>query len=476
MAGSHAATQRCRSSKISPVHSGLPQASKRRARALITYGKPTKPMSLTGTHFMRKDVFDLSSDDEKKQIRVTSRSCPGPAERCQSSNGSLLSVAKLSQLQPQEHASPRSRTKNGPANENAATMEPQSVEKMAAHQDISNLIPRRGVQHKLPSHAVPPCQTNRTVFWERSVDSLPNAREARSARTEKLVPHASAPRLALDELTLVDYPMTPDCDQEPENTPNAFERQDPILDEVSIAHLRQAPFTHPHKFRNTLRSSQIGKRIKIQLHRNRTAKRRRRDCTSSLGDRWVQRGADGFESSEMKVNRRHLSTRRPRKPLKLVKLDIAALELRSGPLPQVTFSSADEMLTLPCEPDSTVASCYEREHGNGNLSQHNLYRPHRPKTSFQKRNEWIMAQLSSISAPTREGDDEDSGSQAQTDGSEEDESGDTPESDEDRTEEGEGEDDDCHSALWTQLDEQELFENDESGTPDSSTVKTRTRI
>lgn len=121
----------------------------------------------------------------------------------------------------------------------------------------------------------------------------------------------------------------------------------------------------------------------------------------------VIRGADGFEGPELFVSAQARASRRRRGPRQPKLLPFRSLALRGGPLPDVTFQyyEDEESKFQPERNESTEyalpAGCPQHEEGTASVTQPTVTRSSKRKVTFSDREDFIMAQLSSISAPQR---------------------------------------------------------------------------
>nr|POE66669.1 hypothetical protein CFP56_72092 [Quercus suber] len=430
MAVCHTVTKRRHPIKYLSSKTSPPQPTQRRGRALITYGKPTKLLPLTGSQFVQNDIFDFPSDDGEEPTAITLESCQRPSERPRSSNGSVPSNA-------------------------------ESYRTQRTRPEIKK------VQRKPLKPAVTQRRARGRAAKERSHDSLPDVRTSRPSRTKKQVTHVTGPRLALNELVLVDHPMSTDYDREPESSPPTLDKQDPIQSDVSISyqsHQSRASFTTPSRVPGCSRFRSTRDHRKRHLHQIKAVRRRKRGSASNFIDRMIQRGADGFELSETKVDLRYHSTRRRRSSFTPHWLSYAALELGTGPLPDVDFDTVDKVLPLSLEPDRITSTCPKSQHARRAMSRDDQNAVLQPrKVSVSVEDEWIKAQLSSISAPRREEHENNSDSESQADNSEESDGDDDVESAEEESEEEIAEEEDCESLPWTQNSDHWSMSTDEQG-------------
>ena len=249
----------------------------------------------------------------------------------------------------------------------------------------------------------------------------------------------SAPprRLPVNELFLVASPPNYPCN-DPLSSGPGVEVRDPINDfsssprKRSVSPIDSEDDLSVHKIVKTPLTA-IRKRIQTSKwkHKRMTAARRSKDETRSLlmrHDHTEPRGRDGFDASELLITGSR-KTRKPRTPRTPLIPKFGALQLKSGPLPDVEFESSVklELQTQDCEADDVpVYSANDLHQDLFHSQSQGLER--RVSFSSALRNDAIRAQLSSISAPERDSSESgesdaesDDGDDVEEYGSEEDE-------------------------------------------------------
>jgi len=114
-----------------------------------------------------------------------------------------------------------------------------------------------------------------------------------------------------------------------------------------------------------------------------------------------QAAGDGFELSELEITYRSRAPRQSRKCTRISALTYGVLQLSGGPLPDVNFErGADE---VPLEQDTGPDHTSIQQRRNTELSELPKLstQSSRRTVSFSGRNEFIVAQLSSVTAPRR---------------------------------------------------------------------------
>ena len=321
----------------------------------ITYGrKATKALSLTGGQF-RGSAYDIPSDDEEED----EESSP------------LFVEARRTRGESDSGADESGLSDGGAAVQDAPT---------GSHRIVNAPGKKRAIRK--------PRQT----------------KESQKTRSKEQI---SAPprRLPVNELFLVasppNYPIN-----DPLSSCPGVEVQDPINDfsssprKRSVSPIESEDDLAVHKVVKTPLTT-IRKRIQTPKwkHKPVTIARKPKEETRSLLMRYdytEPRGRDGFDASELLItgSRKLRKVRTPRTPL-IPKFD--ALQLKSGPLPNVEFESSVklELQTQDCEADDVPV------YSENDLHQ-DLFPERRVSFSSGLRNDAIRAQLSSISAPERD--------------------------------------------------------------------------
>lgn len=398
------------------------QSRPRLSKAVIIDGKhPTKLLPLHGTHFIRKDPFDLSSDDEDPTTDTARHDPSGasPAEGHSSSDDSPLSDAEsvLSIGKTKAATARRTKTQDSDAPfagekqrafdgrrdsrasdlHDAASIAKTSllakllaVKKTAA--SVTTDLAKR-TQHAAQDPS--PNSKDRTTAGRHSVRKAMKD-DDRAVEKKKKAPLR---RLPVNELVLVVSSMLAESDENPVPVEPAPEAQDPINDQSSMTRHDQTQAFNNNIDKPEAKAalSTIRKRLKTPQRKPTIAKRKRPAWMEVPCNERVQRGGDKFEVSETRVTYsvKGRTTRRQTHRQAASMFRSAMLQLRSGPLPSVVF----EPETL--EPGS----------GDPPATRRVLPAPSiglsRRMVSFGGRDEGIMAQLSSISAPEREDSEDD---------------------------------------------------------------------
>ena len=377
-------------------------------KPLITYGKKdTRPLPLSANH-LRRNIRALlpqesaigheSGEDDNRQFEASTHAKELP------SNQSLDSESELSA-----------------GSDSAAN--PTTIE--AGWSPAAN--------HSLPLDAIEAAKekcidkSSRALEPKRKTKiSAPRlAKSDVKASTNRRVAPGSNRRLPVNELVLVRSPVHEAPVETPSSSHSGCGTQDPINDKGSSPLKRSAPPVDANPIDAV---EQPSRPLSVFKHRLGVRKPRHK----SLGDlrkKYISHTVDiapgdGFEEAEMYVSplARKKAKLRPRQCALLSGFN--ALQLQSGPLPEVEFTSETSCLTtqsgtqLPADPAPEVAVQAGAE---TQVSQKSIRR-----VSFcdDLREATIRAQLSSLTAPpkprvefTHDDSDRDSdGCEAQQDG------------------------------------------------------------
>ncbi|KAF2772774.1 hypothetical protein EJ03DRAFT_170196 [Teratosphaeria nubilosa] len=388
-----------------PAH---PQANARRSN-LITYGKNTRLLSLTGKQF-RPDIYNLPSDDDERGAQPDAishaeahhgRSVP-PDYSPLSDEGSdryaseheKWSATKsrhFSQAQAMMRAAAPNRRLNGMTAQRSSG----SVSLTERPVDLSDQRERPEGKfddtRKAHGHASFKQKTRSRLGVE--VEQAEKGRKRRIPEPGKHICTAS-PLEAEDIIA------------DPNSSPRGVVTQDPITDSSSMQ-LRDplsSPLTiiaQPKERKTSL--SGIRKRLSTPSLKHKIVLRKKSKprtlCWSSGSG--SKTSGDGFEASELTITYRHRVNRQPRARRTPRTLVFTPLQIQAGPLPDVSFESIDE------EPyQGQEAGSSDQMPGLQNLKVTAMSSALKPATqrlrrqvSFVDRNDIVMAQLSSVSAP-----------------------------------------------------------------------------
>ncbi|TKA76638.1 hypothetical protein B0A55_04931 [Friedmanniomyces simplex] len=135
----------------------------------------------------------------------------------------------------------------------------------------------------------------------------------------------------------------------------------------------------------------------------------------------LRKTGDGFEPSELEITYRFHTPRQNRKRLRPPALTYSALQLCGGPLPEVAFKcGADELQLEASGGPHHVSAQFQKEEEHPGLQNSSTQRSRR-RVSFSGRDDFIVAQLSSVTAPRRhqsDSEDEEEDEESDIDGDE----------------------------------------------------------
>ncbi|KAK1082735.1 hypothetical protein LTR33_003716 [Friedmanniomyces endolithicus] len=362
---------------------------------LITYARSSKPLSVTSTQFARRtwSTHDFSSDDDGQSNTA------GIAWQRTGDGKDLKSRALI----PDDPVPPSKRLRSD---------------------RISKVPTRRGIQQATFLDA-PPTKDGaaQAVHPPHSKAAHPKELESRTDRVLEARTPAEAPlraskssskhpntkqparRLPVNELFCVaSLPDDDDLFDPPRSTPG-IDVLDAIMDQsrqdleasergcVIDKTTPKAPLTS------------IRKLSKPTKYRHKSlAQLRHKQRPSSLFARAGAQGqaaGDGFELSKLEITYPSRAPRQSRKCTRISALTYGVLQLSGGPLPDVNFErGADE---VPLEQDTGPDHTSIQQRRNTELSElpELSTQGSRRAVSFSGRNEFIVAQLSSVTAPRR---------------------------------------------------------------------------
>ncbi|EME40860.1 hypothetical protein DOTSEDRAFT_82377 [Dothistroma septosporum NZE10] len=391
----------------------------------VTYGKRNKPLLLRGSHFLRQDDYSLPPEQEDDEDLVPVRvGDPRPKKaREPGPEDSPLSEDELDAVYPGNASSilsPRSSPKlltsssrSSPAPDRNASTDRKGVARsplkaikestLSPKQNIAVKGSNRPAPKALQSGTEPPIASEQTAQRK----SKPKSKAKTSTKSKR----GDAIKLPVNELLVV--PVRPD---EPFTTTandndTCHENSDSISNITSSGEKRSLSPAHdddsddqkPRPPLITLR-----KRFKTSKcsHKSVEAlqKKQRRRASIFISNDETSKLGDGFKSSELKVDHRFAFAKRKRKVPKPLLLGFGALQLQSGPLPEVKFESSSSELQLRAafeEPGYHLAQ-QEDDHDDVDCGQ-GPPRDMKRRVSFGDRmlNDVVRAELSSIGAPRR---------------------------------------------------------------------------
>ncbi|KAK3112172.1 hypothetical protein LTR53_011830 [Teratosphaeriaceae sp. CCFEE 6253] len=384
---------------------------RRRKAPLITYGRSSKPLSLSGSQFIRRDNYDLPSDDEEPPAADNGSSLPGVDD--DGSDSSMLSDEELeamsrhfkprsvakrpARLDVLEASSASSRPSAPPGASNAKTGIFRSVSKAKARSEHRKQL--TDPSNETPSGG-PACKA--------AIDPLKVSCAHRK-------PQSLARRIPVGELTLVNSP--PDLALDPTSTGPGIDVQDPIQDQSSQPHKPEINESSDGKTPLT----SIRKRLRTPGYRHRalSALRRQQLRQSQSGNACDPSKAvgDGFDRSELKITYQRPVPQKIRKRAAPKSLTYGPLELSGGPLPEVILDClTDDLQMEPSDGPHHVSSQRHQAEVIHELPKSPSQRLLR-RVSFRGKDDVIMAQFAAVSAPRRHRSEveSDDGSESQVD-------------------------------------------------------------
>lgn len=422
-------------------------------RGLVTYGKSTRPLSLTGKQFFGPGTYDVPSEHDDRMDRARTRS-PAAARQEADSNDSLLSDAEP--VTPPRPIHDK-RISRGPTKleilEAAASASGRPGASASTAQ--SRKATARTVRKTSPKPIYAPEPNTVREKMAKTVRNAGVQVYAQVSKSSKRQPRTPARRLPVNELFLVASAPQNESLFDPASSAVRFEIQDPIKDLSSqprrwgVSHISSDSADDSPKTRAPLTA--IRKRLKTSKFRHKVLKPKQTARslfhTTQTSETIV---GDGFATSELHIDHRiRLRKQRKRKPATSFHYNV--LELFSGALPDVVLecstdelqlepsggphhvsqtrdygqmqphplsikaiketrrASTDELQLEPLGDDHHVAQDIFRRGQPYSISGRSS-QPVKRRVSFSERDELLVAQLSSISAPARqcsESDDED---------------------------------------------------------------------
>lgn len=407
-------------------------AISRQRRPFITYGKKdTRPLPLTANHFRRSDYSippDECEDEDLRDRSVYAATRIGTrvltqAAADESSNSGLSDEPDQPRPEEVEVAQPLIHCHSA----GATAARPFKLSSTGTKQTDSSYSVGMPESKPAPVADVSSPAPKRV---KRSAPGLAPAVQATNAPR----------RPPVNELVLVIYPLDNANFGHPQSSGNDIQTLDPINDHTGSApELVMDPA-------GQLDVQSFTKKQPLSTYKNRLARnksryksvrdlRKMRTGQPSREQHHKQSHGDGFTIEELHVRplvRRALCRKRSWPDLPLA--GFRALQLQSGPLPDVRFEQQPSTLEL----SSKYELCQPAEQASA--SQHTTKQV---VFSDQARTETIIAQLSSISAPPAPrpvSDDEGS------------------DNDDDDDDENEGEGEDCETNTETESDEDQLLD------------------
>jgi len=438
------ASQNASSSLASPELAKHPGTA---GKALITYGRSTRPLSLNASQFIRQDTYDIPSDsnDEREEAGALLQAT---ARHDTVSSDSLLSDAESFGVPGSSHptSSPRRLSKldileaASASTHRKPSSTAQGKKRTAKRVQKPKPKPKPTYDFELAGHPGRIAKSNPAVAR--------NMGTRNGVSKEKPKAKAPARRLPVNELMLVASAPQYENLLEPLSSAPGVQTQDPITElssevrQGSVSSISSGSTRERRTAKTPLTS--IRKRLKTPKYKHKVLKRKEIEQSSVWGGRGATKTqtGDGFEESELHIDYR-IVTHRKRNRKTGNPLSYNVLQLASGPLPEVLFECSTDELQLepsggphhitsqrrrdgqeeryvpPIEPPkqvrgrSTDELQSEPSGGEPHVLQTKLQPEQlraaserssqlaRRQVSFSDREEFIMLQLSSISAPAR---------------------------------------------------------------------------
>ncbi|KAK5674547.1 isopentenyl-diphosphate delta-isomerase idi1 [Elasticomyces elasticus] len=390
-------------------------AAKIRKAQLITYGRSSKPLSVTGNQFIRRGTYDIPSDDEeppqvaKHSLQVANDNDNDGSESSGLSDDESSSLLRRVEPARAAHASTKLDVLQ------AAAVSASSVERAIAEV---------GTRTSNANDAKDAAAGHRKA--EKTTKAL-TYRSNKSA--SRVLTKTAVRRLPVNELQCVDA-LPDDVMRDPQSSMPGIGVADPIGDNGSQQNEqpRSSALQKTSKPKTQLASikKKPAKTPKYK-HKSLALLKRRLNPPSLLAKArsHVQPAAgDGFEASELEITYRMplLPKRGRRKPPSAITYN--ALQLCAGPLPEVIFECGEDELQLESTGGPHHVSFEQPKHEEqSNLTKSSAQRR---KVSFSDKDDFILAQLSSLTAPRRhrsdsesdEDEDEEDEHEAEDDGEE----------------------------------------------------------
>ncbi|KAK5136647.1 hypothetical protein LTR08_002661 [Meristemomyces frigidus] len=446
------AQQRCRALASQNAGSSAffnAEAATRPASAGITYGKSSKPLSLTGRQFrIKPDTYDVSSDENERDdssdalLQVTAR------EDSEASDSPLSDAEFASPVRSEQAAIVAYGLSRTEVLE-AAVFASEPPEALANTAQIKKRT-GKAVRTPAPKPVYPPRLSERRDRDNATSRLGPSVGRKDSASTvvpsvPRKTSNPSARRLPVNELVCVADP--PQCEDfaDPRSTAQDVHTQDPIA-EFSIQPRRRkvssiSDDSDGEESRPRAPLTTIRKRLKTpNLRQNhKVIKRRQPELPLLWGPRVrVIRVGDGFDEKELHIGYR-VPTRKQNRRKGWMGIKYGTLPLSCGPLPEVAFECSTDELQLeasggphhvsqryedaetgpyaqsiePIECSRRTAESVSRNEpseGGHHATQRKdpqaqlepSLRHDKPRVSLSDKEQLILTQLSSVSAPVRE--------------------------------------------------------------------------
>lgn len=348
-----------------------------RAKPLVTYGKE-RPLALTADQFLRRSVFDFPSDDETEQ----------PA---------IYTARPEVTHQEVDDDSPLSGAEDFDRNDIDDNEDEHSI----------GLPPTSEIFPRIPKITKPRLRPRKNPRSNQaSIRQQPEAQSRGGSQLRALQTGDKDPktrfgpensrRLPTKELILVNSPPQVHVGESATNIHG--EQQESINDQFTSSNKRRSSSTSSEQdgTEQKISLTSIRKRLQTPRLKYKTINPTERPIFAL--DASIRTKGDGFEECEMSLP---VVPRRKRHNQKNTHFlsGFRVLQLSSGPLPAVKFSSSETT-------DSSHATHQSQSSAQGgavSLKERSLQQTQtlNRKVSFSQRDEFIMAQLSSLSVPER---------------------------------------------------------------------------
>ncbi|KAK5692988.1 isopentenyl-diphosphate delta-isomerase idi1 [Elasticomyces elasticus] len=385
---------------------------------LITYGRSSKPLSVTGNQFVRRGTYDIPSDEEEPP-QVANHSLQ-VADNDESESSGLSDDESSSLLRRVEPA----RAAHAPTK--LDVLQAAAVSAPSDKRATTDAGTRAGNANDTKGAAAGLRKAEKTTKALRY-----GLNKSASRPVTKTAPR----RLPVNELQCVDA-LPDDVMRDPQSSIPGIGVADPIGGHGSQPdeQPRSSALRKTRKPKTQLASikKKPAKTLKHK-HKSLALLKRRLNPPSLLAKsrNHVEPAAgDGFEASELEITYRMplIPKRGRRKPPSAITYN--ALQLCAGPLPEVIFECGEDELQL----ESTgglhhVSFEQPKQEGQSNLTKSSAQRR---RVSFSDKNDFILAQLSSVTAPRRHQSDSESDKEEEEEEEEhaDDQEGDDSEADE----------------------------------------------
>ncbi|KAK4494561.1 hypothetical protein PRZ48_013917 [Zasmidium cellare] len=347
----------------------------------ITYTKRTTALPLKGTHFRRRDPYEIPPDSDEEDTSVRN---PGPNRtKLPGPDDPPLSEDELEAVygrhaSPIESASPPARPKK--------IVKRKTVRKEGPMQRLVPVISRNEARTFSRKS-----QTTVEPSAKPASPKPPQPRRKPVKKTQRRLPVNELVFVASPPEDLVQYLWSEQRPPTQDPIADSSQHQHSPIDDESDDDRRKVPLTS------------IRKRLKTPkfTHKSVAALRKKKGTRPRFDI------GDGFETSELHIGP-HAKTNRSRKSTKSLVQRLGALDLKAGPLPEVKFEDSSSVLKMeqPQEDQEVV------EHDTQDIVETTEQEPRPDVTSHDQKirkvgfsdrvlDEIVMQQLSSISAPRR---------------------------------------------------------------------------